>query len=137
MISVTSTSANYILQPILLSKHKKSLEWLSATVLWKRELAFFQKLLDKYAKNFSSTDDKKKVDHFQSFITYYNGELVNSLSTKLRLHEKSLADMLETKNETKTEYFKEHDELMHQLESVNTQFAHTKEELFDFIEKVM
>lgn len=137
MISVASTSANYILQPILLSKHKKSLEWLSATVLWKRELAFFQKLLDKYAKNFSSTDDKKKVDHFQSFITYYNGELVNSLSTKLRLHEKSLADMLETKNETKTEYFKEHDELMHQLESVNTQFAHTKEELFDFIEKVM
>ena len=137
MISVASTSANYILQPILLSKHKKSLEWLSATVLWKRELAFFQKLLDKYAKNFSSTDDKKKVDHFQSFITYYNGELVNSLSTKLRLHEKSLADMLETKNETKTEYFKEHDELMHQLESVNTQFGHTKEELFDFIEKVM
>ena len=137
MISVASTSANYILQPILLSKHKKSLEWLSATVLWKRELAFFQKLLDKYAKNFSSTDGKKKVDHFQSFITYYNGELVNSLSTKLRLHEKSLADMLETKNETKTEYFKEHDELMRQLESVNTQFAHTKEELFDFIEKVM
>ena len=137
MISVASTSANYILQPILLSKHKKSLEWLSATVLWKRELAFFQKLLDKYAKNFSSTDDKKIVDHFQSFITYYNGELVNSLSTKLRLHEKSLADMLETKNETKTEYFKEHDELIRQLESVNTQFAHTKEELFDFIEKVM
>lgn len=137
MISVASTSANYILQPILLSKHKKSLEWLSATVLWKRELAFFQKLLGKYAKNFSSTDDKKKVDHFQSFITYYNGELINSLSTKLRLHEKSLADMLETKNETKTEYFKEHDELMRQLESVNTQFAHTKEELFDFIEKVM
>jgi DNA primase large subunit len=137
MISVTSTTNQYILQPTLLGKHKKTLEWLSAALLWKRELAFFQKLLDQYASRFISTDDKKQVDHFQNIILYYNGELVDTLSAKLRLHEKKLAEILETRNESKTEYFKEHDDLMNELDSLNTQFNQYKEELFNFIEKVM
>lgn len=37
MISVTSVTDNYILQPTLLNKHKKTLEWLSTAVLWKSE----------------------------------------------------------------------------------------------------
>lgn len=137
MISVTSVTDNYILQPTLLAKHRTTLDWLSAAILWKRELAFFQKLLDQHASKFSSADDKKKMDHFQSIVTYYKGELIDALSTKLRLHEKRLAEMLETKDESRTEYFKEHDALMNELESCNTQLAQYKEELFDFIEKVM
>ena len=108
MISVTSVTDKYILQPTLLNNHKKTLEWLSMTVLWKRELAFFQKLLDQYAAKFSTTEDKKK-----------------------------LAEMLESRDETKTEYFKEHGGLMNELEALNTQFVQYKEELFEFIEKVM
>jgi hypothetical protein len=107
------------------------------TVLWKRELAFFQKLLDQYAAKFSTTEDKKKLDHFQNLIIYYRGELIDSLSTRLRLHEKKLAEMLESRDETKTEYFKEHGGLMNELEALNTQFVQYKEELFEFIEKVM
>jgi hypothetical protein len=137
MISVTSVTDKYILQPTLLNNHKKTLEWLSMTVLWKRELAFFQKLLDQYAAKFSTTEDKKKLDHFQNLIIYYRGELIDSLSTRLRLHEKKLAEMLESRDETKTEYFKEHGGLMNELEALNTQFVQYKEELFEFIEKVM
>ncbi|MEO5603716.1 MAG: hypothetical protein ABIR06_22540 [Cyclobacteriaceae bacterium] len=137
MISVTSVTDNYILQPTLLSKHKKTLDWLSAAALWKRELAFFQKLLDQYAPKFSTTEDKKKIDHFQNVIIYYKGELIDMLTTRLRLHEKKLAEMLESRDETKTEYFKEHDGLMNELESLNTQFTQYKEDLFSFIEKVM
>lgn len=137
MISVTSVTNKYILQPTLLDKHKKSLEWLSAAVLWKRELSFFQKLLDQYATKFSSTDDKKKIDHFQSIITYYDGELIDSVTTRLRLHEIKLAEMLQTRDETKTEYFKEHDALMGELEALNMQFVKYKEELFAFIEQAM
>lgn len=52
MVSVTSTTDNYILQPGLLSKHRQTLDWLSSAVLWKKELALFQKLLDViYEKN--------------------------------------------------------------------------------------
>jgi hypothetical protein len=137
MISVTSVTNNYILQPTLLNKHKKSLEWLSAAVLWKRELAFFQKLLDQYAPKFSTRDDKKKIDHFQSLIIYYNGELVDSLASKLRLHEKKLAEMLEFRDESKTEYFSEHEGLMNELESANNQFIQIKDDLFTFVEKGM
>ena len=45
--------------------------------------------------------------------------------------------MLETKDELKISYFKEHDELMNELESLQVQFSQYKEQLFDFIEKVM
>lgn len=137
MISPSSITNNYILQPTLISKHKKTLEWLSTTILWKRELAFFQKLLDKYATNFSDVEDKKRVDHFQNLILYYNGDLINMFATKLRLHEAKLADILEKKDESNIEYFKEHDSIMNELEGFSNQFNDYKEELFLFIEKVM
>lgn len=137
MISPISTTDKYIVQPSLLDKHRKTLEWISTSTLWKRELIFFQKLLDQYAQKFSSTDDKKKVDHFQSLVIYYRGELIDALTSQLRAHEKNLADMLETHNELNTQYFQEHGALMGQLESFNTQFTQLKEDLFLFIEKAM
>jgi hypothetical protein len=137
MISVTSITGDYILQPSLLEKHRKTLAWLSATLLWKREFNFFQNLLDRYASKFITIEDKKKIDHFQNLILYYNGEVIDELGKKLREHESKLANMLQTKNELKTEYFKEHDAIMQELESFLIRFNELKEELFGFIEKVM
>jgi hypothetical protein len=137
MISVTSVTSNYILQPSLLEKHRKTLTWLSSTVLWQREFNFFQKLLDQYAPKFSTVEDKKKIDHFQNLIIYYNNEVILGLRKKLRDHEIRLADMLQTKDELKIEYFKEHDGIMQELEAFNASFVELKEELFGFIEKVM
>lgn len=137
MISVTSVTDKFILQPSLLSKHRKSLDWLSAAILWKRELAFFQKLLDQYSSEFTSVEDKKKIDHFHSLITYYGSELIPAFTTRIRVHEKKLAEMLESRDETKTEYFKEHDTLMNELEALDAQFLEYKEEFFAFIEQAM
>jgi hypothetical protein len=137
MISATATTTNYILQPGLVNKHRETVEWLSATVLWKRELRFFQRILDQHASKFIDIEDKKKIDHFQNLIIYYSGELIPSLSTKLRLHEKKLAEMLELKDELNTGYFKEHTDLMHELESFDKHAKDFKESLFNFIEKVM
>lgn len=137
MISVTSVTDRYILQPSVISKHKKSLEWLSATVLWKRELAFFQKLLDQFSSNFTSAEDKKTISHFQSLITYYNAEVIDAFATRLRLHEKRLAEMLEARDESNTVYYKEHESLMAELENLNVQFTEYKEEFFAFIERGM
>ena len=137
MISVTSATGNYILQPTLLDKHRKTLNWLSSTLLWQREFYFFQKLLDQNASKYTAVDDKKKIDHFQNLILYYNSELIIELQKKLREHENRLADMLKTKDESKTEYFKEHDGIMQELEAFNIRFMEYKEELFEFIEKVM
>jgi hypothetical protein len=133
MISVSSVTDQYFLQPTLLSKHRKTLDWLSTALLMKVELKFFQKLLDSHAPSFHSVDNKKKIDHFQNLIIYYRDELVDKVSTKLRLHEKNLSEMLESKDETKVQYFKEHDDLMAEMEALNKQFTIYKEELFDFV----
>ena len=137
MISAISVTDKYILQPTLIGKHKKTLEWLSATVLWKRELTFFQNLLDQFARKFQEIEDKQKIGHFQNLIIYYNGELVDSLASKLRLHEKKLAEMLEFRDESKTAYFSEHEGLMNELESASNQFTQIKDDLFTFIEKAI
>lgn len=60
-----------------------------------------------------------------------------SLLEKLRDHENRLADMLKTKDELKTQYFKEHETIMQELASFNIRFVEYKEELFEFIEKLM
>ena len=137
MISVTSVTDKYILQPTLIGKHKKTLEWLSAAVLWKLELSFFQKLLDQSAPKFLSVDEKKQIDHFQNIITYYNGELIDALTSRLRSHEKKLAELLQSHNETDVTYFKEHDSLMNDLESLSNQFVEHKTSLYAFFEKAL
>jgi hypothetical protein len=135
MISVLSTTGKYILQPSLLEMHAQSLEWLSAAFLWKKELAFFQKILEANASKFSVLEDKKKIDHFQHIITYYNGELVDNLKRKLGIHETHLAVMLQALKESDTEYYSEHKGIMEILGSFNKSFTEFKHEFFEFISK--
>jgi hypothetical protein len=137
MISVLATTGKYILQPSLMDRHRKSLEWLSTTVLWKRELWFFQKLLTDYSQRFTSETDKKKISHFQSLVTYYGGEVVDVLRKKIREHETNLAHMLQSEDEADTQYFKEHNAVMDELETFNTAFITLKHDLYEFIERVM
>jgi len=135
MISAISTSKNYVIQPSLIKKHKITLQWLSSLMLWKSELLFFQKTLEDNAGLFYKVADKKKVDHFQNLITYYGGEVIDGLRSKLRHHEGHVASMLKTKNETLTEYFKEHDALMEELETFEKSYKDMKRSFLRFIAK--
>jgi hypothetical protein len=137
MISVCSITGKYVLQPALLGKHRKTLEWLSEVIFWKVELAFFQKLLDQNASKFSTSDEKKQIDHFQNIIISYKGEPIDLFASRLRLHEKKLAGALLTQDEMKVGYFKEHDDLMNELESVKRQLIEYKSALSIFIERAM
>ncbi|SRR5690606_10078414 len=137
MISITSATNTYIVQPVLLEKHRQTLNALSLIAFMRRELAFFQKLLEKYSAVVIDAEQKQKISHFQNLILYYNGELLNTFGTRLRLHEKKLAEMLETVDETNTEYFREHDGLMNEVHALNEQFLAYKEEFYSFIEKLM
>jgi hypothetical protein len=115
--------------------HRESVEWISATELWKRELAFFQNLLDQHAPKMDNVEFKKQVDHYQHLITYYNGELVDALRKKLRDHEKQLATMLQELNESDTEYFKEHAAVIEEVAAFAKVFAEFKHGFFAFIER--
>jgi hypothetical protein len=135
MISVLSSTGKYILEPRLMDMHHSSLEWLSTTVLWKQEVAFFQKLLDSYVAKGTSTDEKKKVSHFQNLITYYGGELIDSLRKKIKLHEHKLANMMQELKGSDKEYYDEHGELLDELSAFMKTFNSFKSEFFAFIDK--
>ena len=137
MISVLSTTDQYTLQPGLIEMHKESLDWLSTTILWKRELVFFQRLLDQHAQDFSRVEDKKEIDHFQSLIIYYQGELIDELRRELRDLENHLAKVLQLRDESDSEYIKQHDIIIEKLSSFNKQFIDFKNSLYSFIEKVL
>lgn len=137
MISVLSTTSKYILQPSLLDMHRQSLDWLSASALWKRELAFFQKLLDNHAPRFTTEDDKKKIDHFQNLILYYNGEVVDDIRKKLRDHESQLAHSLQKENESDTRYYNDHKGVIEAAAGFEKSFVELKHDLFTFVEQVL
>lgn len=135
MISVTGATGKYILQPSLVTMHQESLNWLSATELWKRELSFFQKLLDQHAPKMNHVEFKKQVDHYQNLITYYSGELVDQLRKNLRDHEHRLATMLKELNEADVEYIKEHQAVIDKLSSFQKAFTEFKQSFFEFVER--
>ncbi len=135
MISVTSQTFDYILQPALITMHRETRSWQSAATLWKRELDFFQKILEQHSTTNNLEDFKKQVDHFQHLITYYQGEVIDCLLKKLRDHEKKLAVLLKERNEADTAYFREHPALMDELETFARTFAAFKHDFFNFIER--
>jgi len=137
MISVIGTTGKYILQPSLVSMHQQSVEWLSASALWKRELIFFQKLLDQHSSKAVTVEQKKEMDHFQNIITYYDGEVVDGLRKTVREHEKDLADMLQRMDESDTQYFKDHKQVIGELTTFSRTYDQFKHEFFSFMEKLL
>lgn len=83
----------------------------------------------------TSTDEKKKVSHFQNLITYYGGELIDTLRKKIKNHEHKLADLLQELKGSDKEYLDEHGALMEQLSAFMKTFNSFKSEFFGFIDK--
>ena len=136
MISVTGVTNNYVLQPALLEKHAKTLAWLSATALWKSELAFFQRQLDGLSALSLVREDRSEVTHFQNLVLFYTVEVIEDMRKKLRNHESRLARMLETKSEWETQYYKEHGELMDEADALSDRFEKLKTDLRTAIGKL-
>ena len=112
MISVTGVTNNYTLQPALLEKHSRTLSWLSVTMHWKSELAFFQKVLRELKPSVTSREVMAEIENLENQILYFSIEEIEELRKKLRNHESRLAKMLEAKSEWDTQYYKEHEALM-------------------------
>ena len=135
MISATGSTGEYILQPQLFTKHSETIDWLSSSILWTSELNAFQKILDERAPSIKSIEGKKGIDHFQNLITFYNGEVIDTLRKKLRDHETNLAHMLKTKNESNILYYREHEGVMNELETFSFHFKQFRTAFFEFIRK--
>lgn len=119
MISVTGVTNNYSVQPALLEKHSRTLSWLSATLHWKSELAFYEKLLNEMKPLVNSHEVKAQMENLESQIVYFTVEGIEELRRKLRNHESRLAKMLEAQTEWDIQYYKEHDALMEYAASLS------------------
>jgi DNA repair exonuclease SbcCD ATPase subunit len=107
------------MQPALLEKHASTLSWLSTTMHWKSEFAFFQKLLDDLRGSISSTETLSILETFENQITYFMLEAIEDLRKKLRNHENRLAKMLQTHSEWDIQYYNEHDTLMKDAQTLS------------------
>lgn len=136
MVTATETTDidTHLLNPALADKHKRSRDWHSAALFWKRELDFFQSLLDQCSPKITSIEEKKKIAHFQNLIIYYNGEVVDLLISKLHDDEKNLAHKASEGN-GETDFIEAHERLMEEVESFNRHYKNHKEELFEFFER--
>lgn len=115
-----------------------SKEWKSEVEMWKQELQFFQKLLDKYASSMSTIEQKQKMDHFQHLIIYYNGELLDYFKQKARRHAKYLAEHVENnKPLNKEEYQEKYGTVNNQINAFSSEFRKYKKDFFQFMENVL
>lgn len=136
MIPETEPSVDHPLQPSLGNMHRKNLDWLSAILPWKREVVFFQKLIENDLQKHQSRGDNR-LDFLQSRVKYYSNELIAELRKKLNESENNLSKLVEEKSESDVQYFKEHQILMVELNSCYERYTEFKQELFDFIEEAM
>ena len=130
--------AEYLLDRSLEELHQESVKWVSDIELWKIELNFFQKLLDKHSLEFETVDEKKEIDHYQNLITYYGGELLDEFKQLVRRHENNLAKEYAMNGKAnEDEYRAKHQDLLLRIYAFDTEFKAYKAEFFGFIEKVL
>lgn len=68
-------------------------------------------------------------------ITYYGGELIDTLRKKIKHHEHKLADLLQELKGSDKEYYEEHGALLEELSVFMKTFNSFKSEFFPFVEK--
>jgi hypothetical protein len=137
MEEITAPGSEYLLEIGIEELHKESKVWVSRIDLWKRELHFFQKLLDKYSQDIAKNDNKKQEDHFQYLIIYYNGELLEAYKQSARRQEKYLGQVLSGEFVNEATLRNEHIVLKEKIDSFDTEFRKTKHEFFQLIESVL
>jgi hypothetical protein len=135
MEELTNATTDYLLEIGIEELHRESETWDSRITLWKRELDFFQKLLDTFSSKFDNGDDRKSGDHFQNLIIYYNGELLEGYKQAVRRQKKNLGNILSSGEDTDEATFRNnHIGLKEKIDSFDYEFRKTKQEFFNFIE---
>jgi hypothetical protein len=132
------SSTEYLLPPGLGDLHQKTLKWESNIELWKRELAFFQKLISQYGTHLQLREHIREREHFKMLLNYYKDQLMKSFMSKMIKHEDKLKLLLsDGKKQDESTYRNEHSELERQINAFEKELHCFKHELYLLIEKVL
>ncbi|MEO1052417.1 MAG: hypothetical protein AAFX87_17430 [Bacteroidota bacterium] len=138
MENLTDGSAEVLFEDSLENLHLQSEQWVEEVGLWKNELQFFQKILDRYSGCFNTTEQKKTLDHFQHIITYYSGQLLDDFKQRVRRHEKYLRGIMDGEEPNmESEFRARHSSLFELINSFRHEYNNYKQDLFHTMEGIM
>ncbi len=118
--------------------HKVTLEWVSELNLWKDELQFFQRLIDKFIMKMITQETLTHVQEIVDRIIHYNDIDLKDILSKVELHEKHLEQLVEQPfSHDETAFRKEHSELEDEISKFMGRFKNFKTEIFEVIEELL
>ena len=114
--------------------HQESRNWLSSIDLWRIELEFFQRMLDRVAMRLRSEDDKKRISHFQNLIVYFGGELLDQVEHDVFKHERQLGYQLEHPASIEEQYYRQmHKRYGDAVRAFDQDFREYKKDFYRFV----
>jgi hypothetical protein len=135
MNQISPATTSCLLEVSMEDLHQESKTWLSEIEFWRIELSFYQQLLEKVARH-TLGEDKKAIDHFQSLIFYFKGELLDQYEHDIREHERYLDAMVEEKAPFDEAFYREkHKKYESQINSFGIDFKQYRKELYAFAGK--
>ncbi|QHL86025.1 hypothetical protein GU926_00620 [Nibribacter ruber] len=138
MDTLTSTSGHLLLSIGLQDLHQESVGWLQDIAFWKTEISFFQKLLEQVNIRVHDLEDKKRIDHFQSLLLYFKGELLDQYRHDLRDHERYLMHLIQNRAQIEEEHYREvHQGFQNQIRAFEADFKQFRLSLYHLAEKYM
>ncbi|MEO1049170.1 MAG: hypothetical protein AAFX87_01000 [Bacteroidota bacterium] len=131
MKTIISDTDTLLFEEGLNTLYQESDRWMAEIDLWKFEVSFFQKLLDRHSTSFDTIALKKELDHFQHLITYYGGELLDEYRHQTREHMERVKDQLSSVSITdEVELQIEHTKLKCSVDAFRKEFGSYKRSLF-------
>lgn len=136
MTQYIPTSDHYLLEVSLDDLHRESRAWLSEIEFWRLELAFYQQMLQKVTVKLPGAEERKRLDHFQHQLPYFQDELLDQYEHDIREHETLLRNMIQEKAPFDEQLYRErHKKYQAQLEAFSVEFKGYRKDLYAFAEK--
>lgn len=130
MALLLSPKTEYLLEASLEVLHEQSLEYLNEIAFMKKEISFFNKLLNKNAGRQFPTDQSTAIS--KQMVTFIDKAL-NALNKKLMEHERWLADIMKTNTLGRQQSYREvHRDLTKEMVECREKFIRLKKKVFSF-----
>lgn len=137
-MTTLTTSTRYLLPPGLPELHRQCLEWESALGLWKEELGFFARLIQKYRHELRTRTQMQELNHNRFLLDYYYNEFIPVLEARLAAQKAQLRRLMEPKEvQDESHCRRTHEALAHQIASFDQEFTCFRNELYDLMEKAI
>lgn len=135
---LSTSKKNYLLDAGIEILHEQSNEWLSEIAFWYNEVAFLYSLVVKKTIKYVPLEAKAIIEKTEFELNKLNGGELDSLKANVENHEKLLSNIIEQKDYTIEEIYREkHHQLTREMEKVERRLKLLKRDVFSLVEMVV